>query len=726
MRWWSGLGPGIAAGTSLALWSVSSTIAYAGMVSPSAAAEVSLLFISSLLLGLVFASAVIGLGGMQGGTAVACFGATAIVHAAALGAVDATLAARGVAEGVVRGGAALIAGGAMTALAGLFLCLLARFRLGDMVRFLPYPVSTGYFCGLGAAFMAGAYGVAVGTAPGLSVVAGVWSWDDAQRLGVCVGVALLLVVLPRFRGGRGVSPVVLIAAILGYHAVRLMSGQSLAGAQAAGWLLGPFPSGPVLSLPPAAAFGALGFDVAAVLLPYAATTALLVAITTALMATGTEQLLRRELGINRELALGGAANMAAGAVGGVPAGSSVAGTTLLMRAGATGRWGVAVPAVLAVAILVAGADLLALLPRPVLAGLIMALGFEWLVLRTIRECRSLPWHEAAILLLVAAATAGIGIIEGLLFGMLLACAMFAWTYRRVPVIRIMLGGDDVQSSVARDPAEARALQAEGRRIILMRLQGYLFFLNAQPVQHALARQLDSGVDHVVLDLQHVVGLDSSAIEVFRRIEALLAGRGARWVLSAVPDGVAAQMLRHGVFADALGLPADSADRGLERMEDALLAGTAGQAAAGGLGLAACLAAIAGHEVAEARLVPFVEAMEVPEGTELIRQGDSADAMFYLAEGRAAAMLALPGEQPRHIRTLRAGTLLGELALFRGGPRTATVVTLAPSRVLRLSAAALHRMESEDPGLATIVQRAVLFHLADTITDNTRSLRLLLR
>lgn len=719
-------GAGLVAASTVAIWTIANTLAYAELVTPTVDPLATRLFISALLLGLIAANIVFAIGTRIGGLVVNYFGATAILHAAATHAMASHFAARGVAEEDLRLGAALISSGAMTVAAGLAVCLIAWMRLGAVVRFLPHPVSSGFFCGIGAIFMLAAFAMATGTGLGVAVLGDGLPDGAALRLAVCVAVAALLVVLPRVARRLGGMPALFMLTCLAYHAARVLLGQPVAEAQASGWLLGPFPSGMVLTAPPSGAFLLLDWHAARALLPYLVASMLLTAVTVALMVTGTEAALGCELDVNRQMAVAGAANLVSGAAGAIPTGHSASGSTLLARFGATSRWNAVVPVLFASAVLLEGSDLLGLVPRPVLAALIMAFGFEWLVLRSIRECRALPRHEAGILLLVAAVIAVLGIFQGLMLGLGLALVMFVWTYRRVPVIRGVIGGDELRSSVGRPSGEAHALQEHGRAIVLVRLQGYLFFLNAEAVREALAARVGAGARYVVLDFQHVVGLDSSAVEVFRRIEALLADAGARCVTSALRPAVAQRFAAHGVLAEAVRLQADSADRALERAEDMLLSDAGAAPGDEPLGFVDYLASIGGEAVADARLAPFIEVEDVAAGTVLIRQGEPADDMYYLEHGRMSAVLLRPDDPPRHLRTMRAGTLFGELAQLRGGARTASVIAATPSRVWRLPAAALRRMESEDPALAVLVQRALMLQLADKLIDNTRAMDLALR
>jgi SulP family sulfate permease len=78
-----------------------------------------------------------------------------------------------------------------------------------------------------------------------------------------------------------------------------------------------------------------------------------------------------------------------------------------------------------------------------------------------------------------------------------------------------------------------------------------------------------------------------------------------------------------------------------------------------------------------------------------------------------------------VRTVNAGVVVGEVAMYTGAPRTADVVAEAPSVVHRLSGAAIERMESEDPELAAALHRWLAGILSDRLRDTLREFDALL-
>lgn len=717
---------GLVGGGIVSAWSISSALAYAGLVFAGFSATGLQFGISAVLLGLLAVTILGVVGSARPGIAFAAFGSTAVLHATAVHAVDAALDAKGIPAGLAREGAAVLASGAMTAMTGAALAAIGLARLGSLVRLLPHPVTVGFFAGLGAAYTVGGLTLSTGIAPHLTNLAAFYDADRLLQAGVAVGIAAFLVVLPRLIRHGAVTPAVLAAAILIFHAAWFALDRTVSEGQQAGWLLGPFPAGRILSFPPTQSLDLLDWDIARVLLPYAASSALLGALTVALMVTGIEALIGRPMNVDREMRLAGFANIVGGAVGGLPTGHALSSTTLLARSTPVGRWVTALPGAVALAVLLFGADALALMPKPVLAALLLSVGFEWLIIRTWREARVLPWHEIAILLSVLAAILFAGILEGIVLGLGLSLFIFAWTYRRISVIRSATRGRGMRSSVTRSARMMRLLEDEGHSILLLRLQGYMFFLNAETVQRAFAAAAEDGVRFLILDFGYVLGMDSSAVDVFERLEREAKRRQVRIMLTAVPTALADRFAAHGIFREPFCARFPSADQGLEQAEEHILAAHGQSVHDERASFAAHLLGAGELADVERRLAPFVSRVTFEPQATLMRQGQPADDMVFLESGRVSVVLQEEDAAPVHLRTLTPGTLVGEVALVRGGNRSASVIAVTRCEAVRIDRAGLSRLEADDPVLAFAMHRMIMLQVSEKLVDNTRAMDFALR
>lgn len=111
-----------------------------------------------------------------------------------------------------------------------------------------------------------------------------------------------------------------------------------------------------------------------------------------------------------------------------------------------------------------------------------------------------------------------------------------------------------------------------------------------------------------------------------------------------------------------------------------------------------LAGPAGTGPDEAVLREAEQALEwvsVPAGTELIRQGDAADYLYFVVSGRLRVFLGTGGGR-RPVADLGRGELVGEIAVLTGEPRTADVVAMRDSEVVRLPQEAVLQMAHHSP------------------------------
>jgi CRP-like cAMP-binding protein len=92
------------------------------------------------------------------------------------------------------------------------------------------------------------------------------------------------------------------------------------------------------------------------------------------------------------------------------------------------------------------------------------------------------------------------------------------------------------------------------------------------------------------------------------------------------------------------------------------------------------------------------------GDVMFRQGDSASGEAYLVhEGTVEVRRTEDGED-RILRTLGKGDLLGEVALFRSAPHSATAVAIEPVTLLVITEDRLENMVRTNPELALALIR----------------------
>jgi predicted MFS family arabinose efflux permease len=105
-----------------------------------------------------------------------------------------------------------------------------------------------------------------------------------------------------------------------------------------------------------------------------------------------------------------------------------------------------------------------------------------------------------------------------------------------------------------------------------------------------------------------------------------------------------------------------------------------------------------------RLASAATELEVGADQVVIREGETADALYVIASGEVAVE-AGDGAQPRLLATLRGPAYFGEIGLLERIPRTATVRTLEPCRMWRIEGEEFLAALNENPAAASFLETA---------------------
>jgi SulP family sulfate permease len=612
-------------------------------------------------------------------------------------------------------------------LAGVFFLALGTLKLGNLVRFMPYPVVGGFLAGTGLLLFRGGMGILTDAPLTLSTLDDLFRPELLPRWLPGVAFAVVVLVTMRRSGRPLMLPVVIAATIAVFYATLAATGTSLGEARTEGWLLGPYPEG---ALWRPWAWEALGDPSWGAILAQAGgvATALLVGVTALLLnVSGLELAVGRDIDLNRELRATGAANIALGLGGGMIGFHALSLSVLAHRLGARSRLVGLVAAAVVVSALLVGASVVTVVPTLVLGGLVVFLGLGFLTEWVVDARSRLPVIDYLVVLTILLVIGFLGFLVGVGVGLVLALILFVVDYSRIDTVKHSLTASTLRSKVDRDPAQEEFLRTEGSRIHVLELQGFVFFGTANELlERVRARGRDEDeppLRALILDFRRVSGVDASAVLGFRKAKQLAATEGFDLLLSGVRPAVVRQLERGGLGAgDGLHYHADL-DRALQWCEERLLE-ESGPAGSEREPFWSRLRAELGDTDAE-RLRGYLEAREIEAGVELIRQGQPPDDVFLLESGTLTAELAGEDGSLVRLRTMGPGTVVGEVGMYTGGARTASIVAEEPSRLLRLSRSALERMEREDPDLAAAIHRMFARSMAGRLTDTLRTIDALL-
>ena len=103
----------------------------------------------------------------------------------------------------------------------------------------------------------------------------------------------------------------------------------------------------------------------------------------------------------------------------------------------------------------------------------------------------------------------------------------------------------------------------------------------------------------------------------------------------------------------------------------------------------------------------LEWVELAGGQALMEQGEPGDSLYISVSGRLRAYECLPDGTERLLREMSRGQVIGEMSLFTGEPRSATVVALRESVLVRLGKAGFDALIARHPGASAALARQLI-------------------
>lgn len=724
----------LAAGAVSAIVLLTSIVSFASLMFPGAMAAGASTAVWAMLVGSGVAGLWIALRSSVPPVSSGIDGATGAIFVLLAGQVAAAVHAGG-GDTAAAIQASMLALSVATAVSGALLLLLGRARWGQGLRFVPYFVVAGFLAATGWLLFVGGVRMSLGRAPLASGV------DAAAVARLASGVAvfaLLLLLRRQVRSALVLPLTLLVMVVVGGAVLRALG---LDG-QEQGWYL-PSPDTLVAWSPWVAGSGwPLSLRETLALLPELLAVSAVVVVSLVSKVAALEVARQRPADLDTELRAHGLGTLAAVPLGGLAAMVQLGTSRLLEAAGGATRLSGAACSAMLLAVALSGVDLLALVPLPITVGLLFYLGWGFLVDGLGRLVAQRDWRNGLLALAIGGACVVMGYLAGVLGGIVAACLLFAAGCARQGAVRQRLSRADYAGLVSR-PAEAmRRLVEAGEQIQIHWLAGHLFFGSSEGVFEDVRRTLQARaagvVRFVILDFDRVTGADASAALSLAMLRHLCRRAGVVLVFSAMDPRIAAALVREGVWASGgdpdAPPPFDDVNSALAWCEERVLAAAEADpgADAGPLGapgpaqaqadaaFAAWLQGELGAEVPVADVLVRLQRRRFEASTTLYRQGDAADDIDLVADGRVVIELVGPDGRRRRLRTLTTRTVVGEMGFIRRLPRFATVATEGPATVYTLSRAAFERLRRERPELATAFVEFLLRSLAERLTVTQRT------
>jgi SulP family sulfate permease len=439
-----------------------------------------------------------------------------------------------------------------TMMAGGILILMGAARLGTLIKYIPYPVTSGFTTGIAISIMMSQAADFLGiksSEPAPREFAEKVGWlgrhlGDANPVAAATAVATGAVIYfwPRFRWRR--IPGMVVAMVLATVVVTLLGWPHLHGVATLGARFGAeaIPS----RLPPFA-FPALSLERVRGLIAPALTIALLGSIESLLSAVVSDGLINDRHDANTELIAQGLANLACPLFCGLPATGAIARTSANVRTG--GRTPIAgmVHSVTLLLIVLAFSRYAQFVPMAAIAAVLVMVAARMGEWHELARLRQMPRSDAVVLLATMGLTVVFDLVIAVEVGMVLAAVLF---------IRRMAETTEVTAVTSSDELETHEQLARGKEIpegvLVYRIFGPFFFGAAEKMEDALLR-VDRLPRVLILRMHLVPAMDATALNALESVVERMQAAGGVVILSGA-HRQPLQMLAKAGFIEKIGRP----------------------------------------------------------------------------------------------------------------------------------------------------------------------------
>ena len=582
---------------------------------------------------------------------------------------------------------------------------------GTLIKYIPYPVVTGYLSGVAIVIFLKQLPSFLGLPKGISMGAGVVDPTTWNPVSLIVGIATIGATLLAPRLTKSVpAPILgLLAGVAAYFGLAFRD-QTLMALQGNPLLIGPLSAGTSFWAGLGTRLSALprveAADLVAIIGP-ALTLSILLSIDTLKTCVVVDALTRSRHDSNREVRAQGLANIVSAAIGGIP-GAGTSGATLMNLASGASTWrsGAIAGGLALIAYLVLG-PVLAWAPIPALSALLLLVAarmFDWKSLGLVRQRSTVV--DFGVIASVIGVAVFVDLIAASATGVFLSILLFTREHVRRRVIHRKVYGDQVSSRRKRLPAEVTILKRRGHEVVVAELQGDLFFGTTDQLLTELEPDLGA-CRYLILDLRRIDSIDFTGVHLLQQIEPRIQERGGRLLYSNLPRALPSGIAGRDYFAE-VGLVSSSKSKrlfpqltdALEWAEDAILAderkGAEAQEDLLNLGEIEFLKGRKAETMRE--LEQAAAARHYEGGQPIFTQGDKGDELFLIRRGRIRISFSAGKDEAFHVATFGRGDFFGDMAFLDSGIRSADAVAETPTDLYAITRSQFDAIADKHPRL----------------------------
>jgi SulP family sulfate permease len=608
-------------------------------------------------------------------------------------------------------------------------------RLGELIKYMPYPVVSGYLIGVNVI-------IVLGQLPkwlAIPTEMNVWQWLSGPELwqwpSLLIGLATVMGMLLAPRLSKRIPGVIqgLVAGTVVYWAMALSAWPALLNLHDNPLIIGPlsvnlatFMDGVTQPWDQLMASGLPPWQ--QIVLP-AITLAVLLSIDTLNKCLALDAITGSRHDSNQELRGQGLGNLVSSLLGGITGSGSSGGSFISKASGGTTHWAGIFCGLGSLLVILLLTSLFAWIPVPALAAMLVVNGvrmIDWASVKMIRSPQTRLDFGVIILVVIVANT--VSLIAASAVGIGLAIFLFLTEQIHTTTIRRKNWGNKVFSSRVRSLQEREILSQKGHQTLIFELQGSLFFGTTHQLYSAIEPEIKKA-KFVVLDFMRVQSMDMTASQMIERIRGNLADHQARLVIARVPDRLPnGKDLR--TYIDHMGLFSDNTtkvfielDEALEWIEEETLR-QEGYVHPKGQGLD-----VAKFELFHGMGKSELEGLERCKEVRVYQAGDLVldpntlgHELMLISRGEVKVSLKTSTGSAIHLATLSRGQFFGEMSFLDGRAPSAYVYASGETEIFAIDRQAFAKVAAGDPVMSVSVMRSLALVLADRLRHTNMELR----
>ena len=654
------------------------------------------------------------MGGSQRLISAPCAPAAAVLSALAVSFVEQGIAAPTV----------VLMLGLITLLAGAMQIALGLLGVGRLIKFVPYPVVSGYLSGVGLIIIGSQIPKLLGAPAdadwiGTLTSPALWVWQSAV---VGAVVTITMVLTPRLTTRVPAAIVALLAGVLCYLVLGLARPDLLSTANNP-LLIGALGVGDVSLLDGAMeqwqALRGLGLAAVGKVLVPALTLAVLLSIDTLKTCVVIDAMTSSSHDSNRELMGQGLGNIASAMVGGTAgAGTMGASVVNLSSGGTTWRSGMLAGGFALMAFLLLS-SLIAWVPVAALAAILMVIGLRMIDRNSLQFFYSPATRLDFMVIVVVILVALFGnLIAASGVGVALAILLFIREQTKSSIIHSRIEGSEMAARNSRIGKGFEVGDTEPESIVVFELQGSLFFGTANQLQLALEPETTRR-KYVILSMRRVQSLDVTATHVLEQIKNRLEKNDACLVFCDIPKGLPSGLKMKRFLKDTGVVQPSNKAFAFRDLDDALEWVDAQNVHQSQLEpeplMLHELPLLAGQPPeAMAALEAAVEQRSIRAGKKVFKAGVADTGLFIVRSGSVKISLPLHKKDNYHLSTAGRGSLIGAMGFMDLEGHSGNAVALTDTEVYALTRASFDALAAQHSTIALVILQAVARNLSNRL------------